>query len=270
MMTVAVETLILLRDVLVKGIPGQKDFNRKDLDKCEAEINSISDNNHWPNIPIADYKTRIKEIVDNPNDFDQVTGGFCGPAAFWYVALQRFPKHFVDSAKALYETGKCKFGEFEFDDSTSKYRQYDFIDAKLTEPKLKTDLLFIGFLQDALSFSDFNGRFQNKAWAPFILDGSFKDYFSKSGFYKNVELIAIDKIKLPIDDDFTDVLIAGPVSMFGSGFPSDHIAPVVSDISDKSFYFWTSGIDEKDHIRLISVISKGNFIIKGELKQKFR
>ncbi len=66
----------------------------------------------WPNISKSSMASDVAATVADPNEVNQDGENLCGPAAIVYELAKRSPVRYVDLARALYESGGYRLGDF--------------------------------------------------------------------------------------------------------------------------------------------------------------
>jgi hypothetical protein len=152
----------------------------------------------WRYLSEKTVKNRVKDLIKNPNDFDQSNLSLCVLALFYHHIFQHVePNKIWQFVNPLFDYGVGYLGEFKITAGTT-LRNANYPDYNRKHPNMpkEGDWMLMASLRDS----------ENAFWD--VYDGSFADqdldttmpdlreWYEKTGFYKKVTYIDIEKDSL--------------------------------------------------------------------------
>ncbi|NJO17476.1 MAG: hypothetical protein HC877_17545 [Thioploca sp.] len=205
----------------------------------------------WPNLDTKAVLTRIKELRNDANLFNQGNIGLCTAASFFHHVIQKEPDEFELFAKHLLKYGTGYLGKFKVEAGSDLRRaDYNGLNTKYKgEMPPQADWMLISSLRDTENWIlDYEGGpDEDKA---IRTDGKeLSEWYEKTGFYNNViyseettEIRTINKTQI------NHIALLIRASLFpGYERKSGHVITLESSITidetnnKVNFDYWTWG-----------------------------
>ncbi len=148
----------------------------------------------WPKLDSNQVLTRIHDLADNANLFNQGAIGLCTTAVFYHHIIQKEPQEFTSFANALYGAGIGFLGALKVSpDYDLRNADYASLAAQSTNFPPQADWMLMASIRDSENwFFDYEGA-ADESTAMRTSAKELSEWYISTKFYSSVEY-----------DDFTD------------------------------------------------------------------
>jgi hypothetical protein len=204
----------------------------------------------WPHLDPTTVLSRINDLQNDANLFNQGIFELCTAAAFFHHIIQKNPTEFARFAKELFGAGISYLGKFKVaPGSDLRNADYGALASKFTTLPPQTDWMLMSSVRDSENwFFDFEGS-PDEDKAIETTANELSDWYKNTGFYSDVSYntdLDAAKIKSIVKTNNNQVALWIQVSLLPGDTRKDtHIITVegpitIDETNDKvSFKYWT-------------------------------
>jgi hypothetical protein len=235
----------------------------------------LSTRKAWPKLDSTTVLTRINDLKNNANLFDQGAVGLCTAAAFFHHVIQKHPTEFESFAKALYGAGIGFLGKLKCNPGSDlRNTDYAALAAKFPGMPPQADWMLMSSVRDSENWIlDYEGA-PDESTALATSASELSDWYTKTGFYSSVVYsgdTSLAKIKAIQKTATNHVALWISIPLLQPGTATHMItleSPLeIDEANDKAkFDYWTWGQPVKTLNTTLTAL-KANYL--GVIEAKF-
>jgi hypothetical protein len=204
----------------------------------------------WPHLDATTVLSRINDLQNDANLFNQGIFELCTAGAFFHHIIQKNPTEFARFAKELFGAGISFLGKFKVaPGSDLRNADYSALVTKFTTFPPQADWMLMSSVRDSANwFFDFEGS-PDEETAIETTAKELSEWYRNTGFYSDVTIetdLDATKIKSIVKTNNNQVALWIQVSLLPGNTRKDaHIITVegpitIDETNDKvSFKYWT-------------------------------